>query len=564
MGVAGSCRRGSAEQDSNGGTPSAGRKMSTQGSSGEQEVVEGVICQEDELPKEGMKAFELDGQKVLVVHHQGQLSAIGSKCSHYGAPLEKGSLCEGRVRCPFHGACFSVTTGDIEDFPGLDSIPTYDIEVAEGQVKVRAKKSLLTSGKRIKTMAKRDPENPASYVIIGGGGAGASCAETLRQEGFTGRVILINQESNLPYDRPKLSKLMDSTPDKLKLRSEDFYEDGDIEVLLGVSADGVSTEEKVVHLSTGDKVSYDKLFIATGGKPRRLDIPGGQLPEVFVVRSPEDANAVAAAAAQKRVVVVGTSFIGMEAAAYMASNDRAASVTVIGSSSVPFENSLGQVVGKRIQEMFEEKGVKFVNQAGVVEFTETDGKLSGVSLNSGETVEADMVVLGVGVVPNTEFLASSSIPRNERGYIPVTETLETSVPGVFCGGDIAAYPLFLEDGEQVAIGHWQVALGHGHTAALNMTGQSVPFKSVPFFWTMFLGKSIRYTGYGKYDDVIIGGDLDSLSFIAYYCRGEKVVAVASLGRDPAAANYADMLQQGKSLTKQEVLDDGEIALKLKC
>ncbi|XP_045125782.1 apoptosis-inducing factor 3-like isoform X1 [Portunus trituberculatus] len=566
MGVAGSCRRGNTDQDSDGGgSPVSGRKMSTHSNNGcIGDLVEGVICQEDDLPKDGMKSFEFNGEKVLVVHHKGQLSAIGSKCSHYGAPLEKGTLCEGRVRCPWHGACFNVATGDIEDFPGLDSIPKYDIEVAEGQVKVRASKTLLINGKRTKAMAKRDPNNNSSFVIIGGGGAGASCAEALRQEGFTGRVILITQESQLPYDRPKLSKAMDIAPEKILLRSESFYESGDIEVLMGVSAEGVNTEEKMIHLSTGDTVAYEKLFIATGGKPRRLGIAGDQLPNVWVVRSPQDANAVAAAAAQKRVVVVGTSFIGMEVAAFLSSNDRAASVTVIGNTSVPFEYSLGHDVGQRIQEMFEEKGVKFIAKSGVVGISEDEGKASGVTLDSGETVEADVVVLGVGVVPNTEFLETSSIPRNQRGYIPVNEHLETSIPGVFCGGDIAAFPLFIEGGEEVSIGHWQVALGHGHTAALNMTGQNVAVKSVPFFWTVLYGKSLRYTGYGKYDNVIIGGDLENLSFIAYYCRGDKVVSLASLGKDPAAANYAEMLQQGKFLTKQQVVDDGEIALKLKC
>ncbi|KAG0715763.1 Apoptosis-inducing factor 3 [Chionoecetes opilio] len=566
MGVGGSCRRGNTEQDSeDGSTAPSGRKMSTRSNNGcVGEVVEGVICQEDDLPKEGMKSFEFHGSKVLVVHHRGQLSAIGSQCSHYGAPLEKGSLCEGRVRCPWHGACFNVATGDIEDFPGLDSIPKYDIEVAEGQVKVRASKALLASGKRSKAMAKRDPDNSSSYVIIGGGGAGASCAEALRQEGFSGRVILITQESHLPYDRPKLSKAMDIAPEKIILRSGDFYESGDIEVLLGVSAEAVNTEDRMVHLSTGDKVTYEKLFIATGGKPRRLNIPGGELSNVWVVRSPEDANAVAAAAAQKEVVVIGASFIGMEVAAFLATNDRAASVTVVGNTSVPFENSLGHSVGKRIQEMFEEKGVKFIAKAGVVAFTENDGKVDGVSLDSGETIKAECVVLGVGVTPNTDFLATSSIPRNQRGYVPVNEHLESSIPGVFCGGDVAAFPLFIEDGEEVSIGHWQVALGHGHTAALNMTGQNVPVRSVPFFWTVLFGKSLRYTGYGKYDDVIIGGDLENLAFIAYYCRGDKVVSLASLGKDPAAANYAQMLQQGKSLTKQQVVDDGEIACKLKC
>ncbi|KAK3870581.1 hypothetical protein Pcinc_024206 [Petrolisthes cinctipes] len=560
MGVTASCRRRDAASDTETDIQQQHeRRMSDVG-----DEIEAVICKEEDLPQDGMKSFEMGEGKVLVVHHKGQLSAIGTKCSHYGAPLEKGTLCEGHVRCPWHGACFNVTTGDIEDFPGLDSVPKYDIHVAEGQVRVRASKSLLATEKRTKEMAKRDPQNSTALVVIGGGAAGASCVERLRQEGFTGQVVMITQEPHLPYDRPKLSKAMHLTPDKIALRTNQFYEDGDIEILMGVSASKVNTDEKSITLNTGEKVTYDKLFIATGGKPRKLGIPGGDLAGVFVVRTPEDANAVAAEAAGKHVVVVGTSFIGMEAAAYLATDNRAGSVSVIGNTTVPFERSLGSGVGNRIQRLFEEHQVKFYNNVGVKEFTEEDGKLKGVVLESGETIAADIVVLGVGVVPNTDFLASSNIPRDDRGFVPVNEFLETSIPGVYCGGDVASFPLMLEDGNKVNIGHWQVALGHGRTAALNMLGHTSPLASVPFFWTVLFGKSLRYTGYGKYDDIILGGDLESLSFIAYYCQGDRVVALASLGKDPAAANYAEMLHQGKFLTKAEVTADGEMALKIKC
>ncbi|XP_045621987.2 apoptosis-inducing factor 3 isoform X1 [Procambarus clarkii] len=560
MGVTASCRSGG-DRDSD----SEERRMNREESANmAEDVVEAVICKTDELPNEGMKSFDIEGGKVLVVHHKGQLSAIGTKCSHAGAPLENGALCGDKVRCPWHGACFSLVTGDIEDFPGLDSIPKYDIEVVNNEVKVRANKALLAADKRMKPMTRRDPDNPTNFVIVGGGGAGATCVERLRQEGFTGRVIMITQEYHLPYDRPKLSKAMDLTPDKITLRSPHFYENADIEILQGVSAENIDTEEKEVYLNSGEKVPYDKLFIATGGKPRRLGCPGDDLPEVFVIRTPEDTNGLAAAASGKHVVIVGTSFIGMETAAYLASNNRAASVSAIGNSSVPFERSLGAVVGKRIQELFEENGVKFFNNTGVTEFTDENGKLNGVLLDTEEMIAADIAVVGVGVIPNTEFLESSNISRDERGYVPVNEYLESSVRGVFCGGDIAAFPLFIEDGASVAISHWQVALGHGRTAALNMLDQNVALGSVPFFWTVFFGKSLRYTGYGMYDDVIIGGDLESLSFMAYYCRGDRVVALASLGRDPAAAKYAEMLQQGKFLTKEQVADDGDCALKLNC
>ncbi|KAK8727294.1 hypothetical protein OTU49_009800 [Cherax quadricarinatus] len=559
MGVTASCRSGG-DRDSDEDT----RISSQSKASIAEDMIEAVVCRADELPEEGMKTFEVEGGKVLVVHHKGQLMALGTTCSHYGAPLEKGSVCDGKIRCPWHGACFSLTTGDIEDFPGLDSIPKYDIEVASGKVTVRANKALLAADRRSKPLTRRDPDNPSNFVIIGGGGAGATCVERLRQEGFTGRVVMITQEYHLPYDRPKLSKAMDLTPDRIALRSPHFYENGDIEILQGVSAEKVNTEEKEVVLNSGEKVPYNKLFIATGAKPRVLGCPGDDLPDVFVIRTPEDANAVAAAASGKHTVIVGTSFIGMEAAAYLASNNRAASVTVIGNTSVPFERSLGLDVGKRIQEMFEEQGVRFFNNAGVTEFTDENGKLSGVLLDTEEMIEAEVAVVGVGVTPNTEFLEASDIARDERGYVPVNKYLETSVPGVFCGGDIASFPLFTEDGASVTISHWQVALGHGRTAALNMLDQNSAVRSVPFFWTVLFGKSLRYTGYGIYDDVIIGGDLENLSFIAYYCRGDRVVALASLGKDPAVAKYANMLQQGKFLTKEEVVEDKDIALKLTC
>ncbi|XP_027239416.2 apoptosis-inducing factor 3 isoform X2 [Penaeus vannamei] len=557
MGVGASCRSGGGDSD---GGEADSNLNSPRESSGN--MMEAVVCREDELPEEGMKSFDVEGGQVLVVRHKGKLSAIGSKCSHYGAPLEKGALCEGRVRCPWHGACFSLETGDIEDFPGLDSIPKYDVEVVDGSVKVMASQEHFGAAKRVKPLAKRDENNNTSFVVIGGGAAGATCVERLRQEGFTGRLVMVTRENHLPYDRPKLSKAMHLTPDNITLRSNQFYESGDIEIKLGVTAEGLDAENKVVKLSNGEELTYDKVFIATGGKPRQLSNPGADLKGIFVVRTPEDANAVAAAAAGKRVAIIGTSFIGMEAAAYLSSEDRAASVTVVGNTEVPFERSLGRAVGERIQKLFEENGVKFANKVNVKEFIGEDGQVKEVVLDNDETIPADVVVMGVGVVPDTQFLSTSSVRLDERGFVPVNEHLETNIADVYCGGDIASFPLFLHDGEKVAIGHWQVAHGHGSTAALNMLGKATPVKSVPFFWTVLYGKSLRYTGHGMYDDILIGGDLENLAFIAYYCKGDRVVALASLGKDPAAAKYAEMLNNGDFLTREKVIEDGEVACKL--
>jgi len=519
----------------------------------EEETVDTVVCKEEELPEEGLKTFDIEGGRVLLVRHKGKVSALGTKCSHYGAPLEKGTLCNGRVRCPWHGACFNVETGDIEDFPGLDSIPSYEVHINDGEVRIKGSRALLTANKRTRNMVKRDPENNTTFVVVGGGGCGASAVETLRSEGFTGRLLMITNENYIPYDRPKLSKVMDFSAEKLALRSEKFYKEFDIEILLGTSLDGINTEKKELYLSTGEKESYDKVLIATGGSPRKLGCSGEELQGVFYVRSPEDSNAINNAATEKNVVVVGTSFIGMETAGFLA--DKATSVTVIGMTNAPFERSLGSAIGARIQSFFEEKGVKFINNAAVSEILGNDGNVSEVKINNGDVLQADVVVVGVGVLPCTNFLKGTNVGITQRGFVPVNEYMETNIPDVYCGGDIASFPLFLQENNLVNIGHWQIAHKHGNTAALNMIGRQQKIHTVPFFWTVLFGKSLRYTGFGTFDDVIISGDLENLSFIAYYCSGSRVVAVASLMKDPAAANYAEMLLQERWLTKDQVLED---------
>lgn len=526
-----------------------------------EETIDTVVCREEELPEEGMKSFDIEGGRVLLVRHQGKVSALGTKCSHYGAPLEKGTLCNGRVRCPWHGACFNVETGDIEDFPGLDSIPSYDVSINEGEVRIKGSRALLTANKRTRDMVKRDPENNTTFVVVGGGGCNASAVETLRSEGFTGRLLMITNENYIPYDRPKLSKVMDFSAEKLALRSEKFYKNFDIEIMLGTSLDGINTEKKELYLSTGEIESYDKVLIATGGSPRKLGCPGEELQGIFYVRSPDDSNAINNEAADKNVVVIGTSFIGMETAGFLAS--KAASVTVIGNTNTPFQRSLGEIVGSRIQKLFEEKGVKVINNAAVSEILgNDDGSVKEVKLSSGDIFQADVVVVGVGVLPCTNFLKGTHVNITNRGFVPVNQYMETNIPDVYCGGDIASFPLFLQDNTQVNIGHWQVAHQHGHTAALNMIGRQQKIHTVPFFWTVLFGKSLRYTGFGHFDDIIISGDLESLSFIAYYCSGSQVVALASLMKDPAAANYAEMLMQERWLTKDQVLEDPLIIMNL--
>lgn len=505
-----------------------------------------------------MKVVDLDSDnnKVLLVKQNGEICAIGTKCSHYGAPLVTGALGNGRVRCPWHGACFNIKTGDIEDFPGCDSIPTYQVEVAaNGDVKVKAKKNDLQNSKRIKTMAVPNPDNKDTFVIVGGGPAGLICAETLRQEGFSGKVIMVAAEKYLPYDRIKLSKLLDSTADKMQLRPEAFYKEHGINVMLNCQAAGLDSESKKLTLSDGQTLTYNSLFIATGSIPRKIDVPGVDLENIFTLRNVNDANAIySAISPDAEVVVYGSSFIGMEAAAYC--NGKVKKVTVVGRSAVPFAESLGTKLGARIAKFFTDKGVTLQMETTIRSFKGDGGKVCQVELSDGTTIPASIVIVGLGSNFATDFLKGSLVKLTSKGAVPVNQFLETNCAGVYAGGDIAEAPVFSAGGTSHAIGHWGLAHYHGRIAAFNMMSRSTPLRTVPFFWTMWFGTAVRYAGYGAdYTDIVSGGDLDAMKYVCYYCKEGKVIAVATVGADPIAAEFAELVHGGGSLSQKRASEE---------
>ncbi|XP_049793690.1 apoptosis-inducing factor 3 isoform X1 [Schistocerca nitens] len=519
------------------------------------DFVEEVVCQASDINDNEMKSFEVGGGKVLLVKQGGKLSAIANKCSHYGAPLSSGVLGDGRVRCPWHGACFNVHTGDIEEFPGLDSVPCFSVRVtSDGGVAIRGKQSDLKSGKRVKSMQTRDPVNQDTFVIVGAGAAGMSCAETLRQEGFRGRLVLITAERYPPYDRIKLSKMLDATIDKLATRQDSFYQEYNIELMLSTEVTGLDTHHKQLKLGS-NTLNYTSLFLATGANPRVPSIPGSTLENVFVLRSIDNANSINQALGKdKNVVILGGSFIGMEAAAYCVK--KVHSVTVVIRDSVPFKASLGEAVGGRLMALAQENGVQFITGSGLTELRpdESGKKVAAAITKDGRELPADVVIFGVGATPSTNFLKGSDVNVAPSGVIPVDEYLRTNVDGVYAGGDIAMAPVL--GGEQAAIGHWQLAQHHGAHAARNMLGAAKHLKTVPFFWTMLYNKGVRYAGYApSYEDVIITGSLQDLAFVVYYLKGDNVLAIATMGRDPLAAKFAERLNSGRSLTRSEAEGD---------
>ncbi|XP_007906683.1 apoptosis-inducing factor 3 isoform X1 [Callorhinchus milii] len=539
------------------------------------DMVEVAVCHMNELQDGQMREVDVGYGKALLIKERGEYCAIGHKCPHYGAPLVKGVLNNGRVRCPWHGACFNVATGDIEDFPGLDSLPKFQVRIEKEKVMVRASKQALQSQKKVKRMARcallSDCNNSNTNVlIIGAGPAGLVCAETLRQEGFTDRIVMCTMETHLPYDRPKLSKSLECQVEQITLRSKEFFSLYDIEVQTEREMVSVDVKNKMVRFKDGLKMEYNKLLIATGSRPKPLQCRGADLENVYQLRTPEDANHIVKLASNRNAVIVGASFIGMEVAAYL--TDKAHSVSVIGIENIPFRKVLGEKVGRSIMKMFETNRVKFYMQNEVSELRGQDGKVKEVVLKSGKVLRADVCVVGAGVVPATLFLKQSGINMDSKGFLPVNKLMQTNVPGVFAAGDVVTFPLAFRNNKKVNVGHWQMAHMHGRIAALNMLGGGIEIKTVPYFWTAMFGKSVRYAGHGEgFDDVIIQGDLDERKFVAFYTkkapgmanciqpwRSDEVIAVSSMNYDPIVSKVAEVMASGRTIKKRDV-ETGDMA-----
>ena len=319
---------------------------------------------------------------------------------------------------------------------------------------------------------------------------------------------------------------------------------------------GVDTKVKTLSLQGRENIHYDHLVLATGGVPRTIATPGSDLDNILYLRSPQDANRIVTEARGRKVVIVGNSFIGTEVAAFLA--DKAESVTLIGRTKYPLERSLGPEIGKLILKMHEAKGVRFINEANVISFEgNADQRVSSVMVDTiEEAIPADLVVVGIGCVPATQFLQNSDLHLDSDGFVEVNQYLESNVENVYAIGDIAKFPL---DQHSVAIGHWQIAQSHGRCAGLNVALKSDDhrqvIKTVPFFWTVQYGKSLRYAGHcpNGWDEIIYEGQPSSGSFCAYYCFEDFVEAIATLGRDPIAADFANLLKSGQRLSKKDAV-----------
>jgi NADPH-dependent 2,4-dienoyl-CoA reductase/sulfur reductase-like enzyme len=434
------------------------------------------------------------------------------------------------VRCPWHHACFSVRTGEALRAPALSPVACWKVERRGDRVHVAGKVERDPLAPTY-PIAQRAPTPPGHVAIVGAGAAGSAAAEMLRRCGFDGRVTMIDDDPDAPYDRPNLSKdyLAGNAPEEwIPLRPPGFYEEHRIDVVRG-RATRLDTSVRRLEVADHPGVSYDALVLATGAEPIHLDLPGGDAPHVHYLRTLADCRAIIAAAAHaRRAVVVGASFIGLEVAASLRA--RQLDVDVVAPDEVPLGRVMGRDVGSFIRSLHEEHGVRF--HLGRKPARIDDGT---VVLDDDTHLKADLVVLGVGVRPRVSLAQEAGLAL-DRGVV-VNERLETSVPGVYAVGDIARFP-DPNTREPIRVEHWVVAQRLGQLAARNILGARERVEDIPFFWSAHYDVSINYVGHAeKWDDTRVIGDPAQRDVAVWYERGGAPLALATIFRDTESLEY---------------------------
>jgi NADPH-dependent 2,4-dienoyl-CoA reductase/sulfur reductase-like enzyme/nitrite reductase/ring-hydroxylating ferredoxin subunit len=489
-----------------------------------------------ELADGGMLLGHVGDEQVVLARHGAEVFAVGASCSHYHGPLAEGLVVGDTVRCPWHHACFSLRTGEALAAPAFAPIDCWSVEQKGGKVFVKEKRAPAA-----KPAPKLTTKAPDRIVIVGGGAAGFAAAEMLRREQYRGSIVMLSSDDSAPVDRPNLSKdyLAGNAPEEwVPLRGDDFYADNGIELRLKKTVAGIDPKSREVALSDGGKVAYDRLLLATGAEPVRLPIPGAAADQVHTLRSLADSRAIIERAkSAKRAVVIGASFIGLEVAASL--RHRGIEVHVVAPEKRPMERVLGPAMGDFVRALHEEHGVVFHLEDTVAAL---EGKTA--RLKSGSTIDADLVVAGVGVRPRLD-LAEKAALRIDRGLV-VDSLLTTSAPGIFAAGDIARWP-DPHSGEAIRVEHWVVAERQGQVAALNMLGLGQKFDAVPFFWSQHYDVPINYVGHAeKWDEIAVDGDIMGRDCVVRYRLKGRTLAVASIYRDVASLKEEAAMEQGAS------------------
>lgn len=501
--------------------------------------------------EEGRPRLFVYGQDRVLVYRSGDaVTAVLAECTHHSGALEEGMLLDHVLTCPWHGSQFDLRTASCKSPPALHNLLQFDTKTKDGM--------LLLKRKKREDVSVHLRGESGTYLIIGNGAAGLAAAVTLRREGFDGRLIIVTAEMYTPYDRPRLSKDYlsgESDRNSIFLPFEEYFRQTRIELLMGRQVAQVDPEERQIVFMDGDYLLYDKLLIATGGIPRTPVIPGTDLKNFFLLRSLRDADNIAASVKSvESALIIGAGFIGLETAVVL--REQGIEVYIVAPEKVPMADVFGKRIGERIRKLHEERGVHF-HLGRSVTALRGEGRVQGAELSDESTLEVDMVVAGIGIVPAVHFLEDAGIV--DHGAIPVNEQMCTRAEGIYAAGDIAQVQDLVTGGRR-RVEHWTEAMQQGRHAARCMMGSMEPYREIPFFWTKQYDTLIRFAGYvPKVKKVVYRGDVEKGEFTATYYRGSRLCAVCGIGRDREFMTLHHMMRDGATIRKKD-MKHGEFQL----
>jgi 3-phenylpropionate/trans-cinnamate dioxygenase ferredoxin reductase subunit len=398
-----------------------------------------------------------------------------------------------------------------------------------------------------------------TYVIVGASLGGAKAAEALRAAGYDGRIVLLGTESELPYERPPLSKGYlqgKAERETIYVHPRPWYAEANIDLRLGVTATAIDRAAHEVVLADGSRTGYTKLLLTTGSSPRRLQIPGAGLDGVLYLRSAGDSDRIKSLlAGAGQIVVVGAGWIGLEITA--AAREAGVAVTVLEAAELPLLRVLGPEVASVFAALHAEHGVDLRFGAQITEITGSDGRADGVRLSDGSHVPADAVIVGIGITPNVELAAAAGLDVSNG--IKVDAQLRSSDPDIYAAGDVANafHPLL---GKHIRVEHWANALNQPQAAARAMAGQQVSFDRVPYFFTDQYDLGMEYSGYvepGEYDDVVFRGDVDRREFVAFWLDNHsRVLAGMNVNVWDVTDAIQALVRAGQPVDKAALADPG--------
>lgn len=496
-----------------------------------------IVARLINLPEDRGIRVETASHKILLVRSGNHVRAYQADCPHAGAPLEQGVVCDGKIICPWHKAAFRIDDGQVCEPPALAQLQQFPVEIHDGVISV--------GDEALPPSSATHTHDSRCFIVIGAGAAGSAAVATLRHKGFSGRLLWIDQEQDPAYDRTALSKFVIAGEMPPQETPPLLDKDACRESRIHGEVCHLDPHTKRLQLVDGRHFDYDAALLATGGEAEPLDIPGAVLNNVFVLRSREDAARIVKAAQPGRcAVIIGDSFIGLEAASAL--RKRGLTVQVVGRHEVPLAAQLGKRIGASLRQLHEANGVIF-HSASEAARLEGHGDVSTVVLKNGHRLAADLVLMGVGVTPATGFV--QGLEKAEDQSLKADAALRVA-PGLWAAGDMVTFPW---NDQPVRIEHWRVAQQLGVLAACNMLGAQETYADVPFFWTYHFGKTFELLGHPRHwNRLHVEGDLQHHNFIALLCHGDEVEAVVACEHQRAMALLSQRLKH--PLKKAQVLE----------